>query len=371
MSLKFDWFQIFLAGFAQKAGATEAFQLFEESPEPFVQLNPITKGQIALFSDDSEAFVPASPLACGSNNYLAAGNELRIQSPSYPENPPKYTNCSWTFAVAPSVVAVLNCNILHVPCDSGDRLKFLLNGQVISKYCTKPVDRVLENAASAITFDKGPRSSGNNTLEINFGSEGNAMSKGFDCLVRGQSKSDTMPQLPPKEIIGQPPNHPSCGLTFMNRIVGGGKASDDEYPWAAGLAIGKHFCGGTIINQRWLLTAAHCIQDVEDTSQVIALLGCSYIGSDDIDCDQYRFSDRVIPHPDYSRPSGQAVANDIGLIHVTKDITFNPKVMPSCLAGQAIPVDGTGLMAVGWGKTSGEASNSEVLREVTYRILAP
>lgn len=44
------------------------------------------------------------------------------------------------------------------------------------------------------------------------------------------------------------------------RIVGGQPADKDEWPWMAALLIGRKFCGGVLINDRFILTAAHCVQ---------------------------------------------------------------------------------------------------------------
>lgn len=53
-----------------------------------------------------------------------------------------------------------------------------------------------------------------------------------------------------------------CGLrNEESRIVGGQTTSMNEFPWMARLSyLNKFYCGGTLINDRYVLTAAHCVK---------------------------------------------------------------------------------------------------------------
>ncbi|CAB4025741.1 mannan-binding lectin serine protease 1-like, partial [Paramuricea clavata] len=60
-------------------------------------------------------------------------------------------------------------------------------------------------------------------------------------------------------------NYSECGTSSFKpfharaRIVGGKIANEGSWPWAVRILIGdKHACGGTLINQEFVLTAAHC-----------------------------------------------------------------------------------------------------------------
>merc|ERR1712133_235131 len=54
-----------------------------------------------------------------------------------------------------------------------------------------------------------------------------------------------------------------CGVPgHMDKIVGGEEATPHSYPWMAALFIDDSwFCGGSLISDEWILTAAHCTTD--------------------------------------------------------------------------------------------------------------
>ena len=63
------------------------------------------------------------------------------------------------------------------------------------------------------------------------------------------------------------------------RIVGGEDADPGQFPWTAALmreSKGWLFCGGAVISNQFILTAAHCIED-EDQDQVEVRLGAHTI----------------------------------------------------------------------------------------------
>lgn len=60
---------------------------------------------------------------------------------------------------------------------------------------------------------------------------------------------------------------PECGMRpyRSSRIVGGQVSREGEWPWQISLHMGGtgHTCGASMLSNRWLLTAAHCVKNDE------------------------------------------------------------------------------------------------------------
>lgn len=60
----------------------------------------------------------------------------------------------------------------------------------------------------------------------------------------------------------------TCGIGRRSRIVGGERARPSELPWQVGFRYdGPYsrtniFCGGTLIDKKWVVTAAHCFEQI-------------------------------------------------------------------------------------------------------------
>ncbi|KAK0174553.1 hypothetical protein PV327_010313 [Microctonus hyperodae] len=130
------------------------------------------------------------------------------------------------------------------------------------------------------------------------------------------------------------------------KIVGGSFASPKEFPYQVSLRKrNKHFCGGSILNHRWILTAAHCLRGFSD-SEIKVVAGTTKL---DEGGDEY-YSERIIGHEDYD---SRLIRHDIGLIRVDKDIVFSDSVQPINLPTQG-DFHKSDYYAVlsGWGTTS-------------------
>lgn len=150
--------------------------------------------------------------------------------------------------------------------------------------------------------------------------------------------------------------NPSVSKCNAVSPAGGVKAAPKEFPQMAALGYESKpnqitwDCGGTIISNRYVLTAAHCLTDdtLGDVKHV--RLGALNLVKKFLACPEDFLVEKRIPHKDYRR---RFVYNDIGLIRVNRNIIFNSLMLPACLP-QTRYVPRYDLIATGWGFISGE-----------------
>ncbi|KAJ8668056.1 hypothetical protein QAD02_009719 [Eretmocerus hayati] len=145
------------------------------------------------------------------------------------------------------------------------------------------------------------------------------------------------------ENFAEPPAiDPHSPLSSV-RIVNGQDATKGEFPFIVSLQNpNSHICGGSIINEYWILTAAHCLnyRDPDDMRVKVGKLELKKVE----DSEQEILPAAFFIHEKYSEDN----SFDIGLIKLQKPIVFNDLVQPIELPTAEIDVE-TPVTLTGWG----------------------
>ncbi|XP_037373958.1 chymotrypsinogen 2-like [Talpa occidentalis] len=132
----------------------------------------------------------------------------------------------------------------------------------------------------------------------------------------------------------------------IQRIVNGKDARPGSWPWQVSLQDhrGLHFCGGSLINENWVITAAHC--GVSTSHLVVAGVFDKSSAMENV---QVLRIAQVFSHPWFNRRS---MNNDIALLKLATPARFSEIVSPVCLpsAQDTFPV-GSLCVTTGWGIT--------------------
>ncbi|CAL7940154.1 unnamed protein product [Xylocopa violacea] len=136
---------------------------------------------------------------------------------------------------------------------------------------------------------------------------------------------------PPSAVESPAPCFCSCGLrNEESRIVGGQTTRMNEFPWMARLSyLNKFYCGGTLINDRFVLTAAHCVK--------------GFLNFD----------------------------NDIALLRLNERVPLSDTIRPICLPSiRDKHYVGTKAIASGWGTLHEDGKPSCLLQEVEVPVMS-
>ncbi|XP_060535312.1 chymotrypsin-2-like [Cylas formicarius] len=153
------------------------------------------------------------------------------------------------------------------------------------------------------------------------------------------------------------------------KIINGTNANDGEFPYMVSLRKVRdgeqHECGGSIISERWILTAAHCVW-----GQLLVSVRYGSVRLDEGHVD-YNYTMPIktqIVHPDYTNianDSGWFMLNDVALLELQDPLPFGPDVGPVQLPDQddPEPVGSTGVLS-GWGNIDDHSTQPEVLQKI-------
>ncbi|XP_028442492.1 complement factor H isoform X2 [Perca flavescens] len=241
-------------------------------------------------------------------------------------------------------VAVITCNtgysskVNYLSCRGGKWIPNEMSPKDIckptAKLC-KPPPKV-DNAVVQTSYQKEYSSDSRVTYQCHYGYD----MEGEDTILcndgEWEEKNVTCTQSP-SDV---------CGITPLNtRIVGGQNATVVNWPWQASLQTsGSHFCGGSLINREWVVTAAHCFSSIP--ARLTVSLGLQSLQGPNPN-GVSRMVSKVIKNPIYNSITND---NDICLLKLSSPVTFTKFIVPVCLAAPGSTFfSGVSAWVTGWG----------------------
>lgn len=185
------------------------------------------------------------------------------------------------------------------------------------------------------------------------------------------------PVKPPEQNKSPHRSAPGCGQKPYDLFIAGGEESKQhEWPWMVAIFRRQnspkpttYICGGSLINRRYILTAAHCFVHnyvILPASTFMVRLGAHYLDSGE----DYTIANLVV----HQNHSGSEFFNDIALVRLASEVFFTDKIAPICLPTREMRyetfVDRMATVA-GWGSTAFyRTADSRVLQHVSIPVLS-
>ena len=156
---------------------------------------------------------------------------------------------------------------------------------------------------------------------------------------------------------------PDCGIIPTDPTIINGTAS--SYPWMVFLYLlndtGYSFCGGSLISDLQVATAAHCVAG-KTTDEVGVVLGTENAKKEDRELN-FRYLYKIEIYPMYekmdkiidkTKDDTFKYTSDVAILTLEKPLKFSPKINPICLPSDAEAKEtyvGKEATVAGWGIT--------------------
>ncbi|CAH1723407.1 unnamed protein product [Aphis gossypii] len=167
------------------------------------------------------------------------------------------------------------------------------------------------------------------------------------------------------DTASKPVSIEKCDSKGVGLIVGGTKSELGEFPHMVAVGFRTSFgnpwnCGGTLISEQFVLTAAHCTHSTLGTPVRVRLGDLNLQNDNDGAHPVELLVDEILIHPEYNKTSKY---NDIALLRLDNTVKFNDHIRPACLNNNNNIDYSHKVTATGWGSIEyGDRSSDHLLK---------
>ncbi|XP_069803162.1 transmembrane protease serine 13 [Dendropsophus ebraccatus] len=161
-----------------------------------------------------------------------------------------------------------------------------------------------------------------------------------------------------------------CGRRKESRIIGGTEANPGDWPWQVSMQVRtesgyEHVCGGTIVNNLWVVTACHCFSSPVPITYWRIVAGMVNLAQ----ANSMSGVSAIIRHENYNEDTDDF---DVALMKLSNPFTFSNSIQPACLPmTQQTFNPGTQCWISGFGKTvAASKQTSNVLMNAEVSIIS-
>ncbi|XP_055542185.1 proclotting enzyme-like [Wyeomyia smithii] len=165
------------------------------------------------------------------------------------------------------------------------------------------------------------------------------------------------------------PEERGCGISTKQipKIAGGRPADPQEWPWMAALIANlgqQSFCGGVLVTDRHVMTAAHCVLNLKINQFLVRLGEYDFTQYNETRSRDFRVTE-IRSHVDFDPVTYE---NDIAILKLFRPSLFNSYIWPICMPPLDDSWAGYRAIVVGWGTQFFGGPHSKVLMEVDLPI---